>query len=362
MARIVRLAPYGTAGRFFGVIAAAAGNIACGVTLSGSSTSAGTAVGSLSVASVFTGAAAPIASGQGFILARGITDAGVGASVVASTGSISAAVSFAAPTSAQRTRLSAYGIASRFFATPNKTGVTQRNWAVLEAAGLNIGISDFDSRTFFLVDSFGLNLSPTAFYGASQGLILATATLTGVGNSTSAQPGSIEATVTFGGVGANVIVNSGDGSIEAVATFDGQGATAGTVFGVGVGSLNATATVTGGGASNVATPGSIESAAAFTGIGGPVFGAAGAIASTVTFAGLSTIPIAGDGSIAATVAFSGLTTSAAAGSGFIDSRVTFTGIVPGNLAPIPVRITSIVIDAPTIDIDITVPGISIVIS
>jgi hypothetical protein len=357
MPRYSRLSPLGVSGRFVGVIAAATGTMACGGTLTGVSSDT-QAAGSISVTSTFTGAGASIATSTGSILARWLDTGGVGASIVESTGTIAGQAQFVGSSGGQLGRLSALGVTGRFYSPVPKALSVPRLWNVSETFGLSVAISDFTDRTFFLVDTFGLNLAPTVAFTGAVGALAAASTWSGVSLATAAVTGSVAATSTWSGVGQNVIVNSGDGSIAVSVDFAGQGSTAGTVFGVGVGSLPVTVTVSGIGRSTASVDAVLSSVAAFTGVGESVFTSIGALSATSNWSGDSTVYVPSTGALSSSSTFTGVSLVRASSDGLLEVHVAFNGAGDSDLPPEVVEARFELL-APSMEFELVAPGIKL---
>jgi len=313
------------------------------------------AAGAITATATFTGASVPAGAGVGDMLARGIFT-GVGGSIHSAVGSITATVRF---TSArQRSRLLPQGVGGRFLPVANKAAVIQKNWSVIETLGLNLAISDFDARYFYLVDTLGLALNANAVFRQSTGAIAATVTFAGVGKSVAAAVGVCNSVVTFSAAGAGVITLSGAGSISSSVTFAGQGATLGSVFGTGVGSIGSNVTFAAVGASTAQAAGFVQARATFAAAGASTVPAVGSISASVAFTGFSTIFRAGAGSIAASVSLAGVSAAQARSVGLMPWTVTFNGVSGTGSGQLVggMQFTS---EAPLIQIDSSDPAIQI---
>ncbi len=325
MPRYSRLSPLGVSGRFIGVIAAATGTMACGGTFTGVSADT-SASGTIAGTSTWSGVASSTAATTGSILGRWLDTGGVGASVVAATGSFSGPVSFVGSSAGQLGRLTALGVTGRFYSPAPKASSLPRLWNVSETFGLNVSISDFTERRFFLVDTFGLNLDPTASFTGAVGALPSTSTWSGVSLATASVTGSLPVTTTWSGVGQNVIVHSADGSLPVTVTFAGQGSEAGGVAGVGVGLLEVAGTFTGVGRSNAAATASFGTLATFDGIGASVFTATGSLSATSNWSGDSTVNVPGVGALDVVSTWTGAGLSIAASSPNLSIVSVWSGV------------------------------------
>lgn len=336
--RGTRLGLSGVPGRFAGKIVKTVGAIASTVSLTGSSDSPSAASGSFLARGIFTG---------------------VGASIFAGTGTINATVSFVSLSSPQRTHLTPYGVSGRFLPTPNKAPVTQKDWGVIETLGISLTISDFDSRQFFLVNSLGIALSPTAYHGASNGVIVSTVSFTGISGTVTAAVGLSNNFTTFSGAGAGVVTTAADGAISSLVTFAGQGNIQSSIFSQGAGAIHSSVSFSSVGQSTNAATGAVASSVTFAGAGGSVFAADGLIASTVTFDGLNTIYGSGAGSLTSAVSFTGVGAANFGSVGLIQATTNFAAIATPVAGPAQTGGILIEVTAPTIQIEVTSSNIRI---
>jgi hypothetical protein len=342
MPRYSRLSPAGVSGRFFGVITAATGTMACGGTLAGVA-GATDAAGSISSASTWTGVGSSTHRSTGDVLARGLFDAGVGASVITATGSISGLVQVVGSSGGHLGRLTGLGVTGRFFSPTAKESSVPRLWNVSETFGLGAAISDFTERRFFLIDAFGLNLAPTTAFTGAVGMLASATTWSGVSGATASVTGSVAIATAWSGVGQNVIINSGAGSLSVSVSFDGQGSQAGGVHGVGVGLIQETTAFSGVGRSDATADGSWSETATFAGVGQAVFTAVGSLSAVSSWSGDSTTFLAGTGAISFASSWTGASLSIRASSPNISITSSFNGvaIAPDAAPPRPNRIAVI---------------------